>query len=82
MVASSSLKRLTSTLRVSLGLYLMLAKRLNGVAYILAPWNWRINNPESCVQEARISSSIFLNHFLAVAINVTTKHLHHARDET
>ena len=60
----------------------MLAKRLNGVAYFLAPWNWLINNPESSVQEATVTGSICLNHFLAVDVDVTAKHLHCARDET
>ena len=82
MVASSSLKRLMYSLRVSFGPYLMLAKRLNGLAYFLAPWNWCINNLENCVQEATVSGSICLNYFLAVVVNVTTKHLHRARDET
>ena len=82
MVANSSLKRLTYALRVSFGLCLILAKRLNGVAYFLTPWNWHINNPESCVQEVTVSGSICLNHFLVVAINVTAKHLHRAHDET
>ena len=82
MVANSSLKRLTYALSVSFDPYLMLAKQLSGVAYFLAPWNWRINNPESCVQEVTVFGLICLNHFLAVAVNVTTKHLHRALDET
>ena len=82
MVASSSLKRVTYALNVSFGPCLMLANQLNGVAYFLAPWNWRINNPESCVQEVTVLGLIFLNHFLAMAINVTVKHLHRARNET
>ena len=76
------MKHLTYALSVSFGPYLMLAKRLKGVAYFLAPWNWRINNPKSWVQEATISGSICLNHFLVVAVNVTVNHLHRARDET
>ena len=41
-----------------------------------------MNNLESFVQEATVSSSICLNHFLAVAVNVIAKHRHRARDET
>ena len=41
-----------------------------------------MNNPKSCVQEVIVSGSICLNHFLAVAVNVTAKHRHRARDET
>ena len=41
-----------------------------------------MNNPESCVQEATGSGSIYLNHFLVVAVNVTIQHRHRARDET
>ena len=82
MVANSSLKCLTYALRVSFGSHLMLAKRLNEVAYFLAPWNWRINNSESCVQEVTVLGLICRNHFLVVAVKVTAKLLHHARDET
>ena len=82
MVANSSLKRLTYALSVSLDPCLMLATRLKGVAYFLTPWNWCMNNPESCVEEATISGSICLNHFSAVAVNVTAKHQHWAHDET
>ena len=69
-------------MRVSFGPYLMLAKQLSGVAYFLAPWYWRKNNLESCVQEVTVSGSIYLNHFLAITANVTTKHLHRARHKT
>ena len=69
-------------LSVSFDPCLMLAKWLSGVVYFLAPCNWCINNPESYVQEVIVSSSICLNHFLAVTVNVTAKHLYHARDET
>ena len=82
MVASSSLKRLTYALKVSCSPYLMLARRLKGVAYFLAPWNRRMNSPKSCVQEATVLGSICLNHFFTVAVNVTVKHRHRARDET
>ena len=78
MVANSSLKLLTYALSVLLDPCLMMARRLKGVSYFLAPWNWRMNNLRSCVQEATISGSIFLKHFLAVAINVTAKHRHRA----
>ena len=82
MVASSSLKRLMYALSVSFIPYLILAKRFRGVAYFLAPWNWRMNNPESCVQEVTVSGSICWNHFLVVAVSMTVKHLHSARDDT
>ena len=82
MVANSSLKRLTYTLSVLLDPYLMLAMLLKGVVYFLAPWNWRMNDPESCVQEAIVSGLICLNHFLAVVVNVTAKYRHWALDET
>ena len=60
----------------------MLAKLFKGVAYFFAPWNWSINNLESCFQEATVLSSIYLNHCLVVAVNVTAKYLHRACDET
>ena len=82
MVANSSLKPLTYALSVSFDPCLMLAKQLRGVTYFLAPWNWSINSPKSYVQEATVSGSMCLNHFLAVVVNVTAKHLHRARDET
>ena len=41
-----------------------------------------MNNPESCVQEATVSGSICLNHFLAIAVNMTAKHQHRASNET
>ena len=82
IVANSSLKHLTYTLRVSFSPCLILVKWLNGVAYFLAPWNWCMNSPESCIQEVIVLGSICLNHFLVAADSVTAKHLHHACDET
>ena len=82
MVTNSSLKYLTYALSVSFDPCMILAKQLKEVAYFLALWNWRMNNPETCVQEVMVSGSICQNHFLVVAVNVTVKHRHRSRDKT
>ena len=82
IIANSSLKHLTYALSVLFGRCLILAKRLSRVAYFLAPQNWCMNNPESCVQGVMVLGLICLNHFLVVAVSVMAEHLHLACDGT
>ena len=67
---------------VSLSPCLMLARRLRRVAYLWAPWNWRINIADSCPQKVMVSGSIWRIHFFVVLDNVTVKHWQRASKVT
>ena len=77
--SASSLKHFIYALSISFGPCLMLERRLRGVMYLRAPWNWCINIDDNCSQEMKIFDSIWKIHFLVVPDSMTAKHLQRAK---